>query len=395
MSALTTAASPSGASRPRTPPSRIADLITVRLAIGDGATRAEVMRDLRTVMRPELAPAAWRVAAEADIANLLAADLIAETRARLKATGAGRDQAARFLGGAVPSKSSWIDVRDGALTACALGLSAGDRSSLKAIATPDGLRALIVQRAFAISDAKPLSLAKLRGFLAVKALERAFGNKIKSGLGSGSGLAAKPSRLLAGQLSKTPRDFGSDSRLIAALAAEHLGTANSETETLRLAVLRRFISASKASQPREPTGPAMPPAAMTAGSSSQPGAQTLSINVANDRGDANAAPPQPTSRPDLAGFIQQVQIAASRRADGWSGNRKAFISHVWQEIKQSHPAWALSEIEFKGMLAEAHRSGGLVLANADLKDKKHIQEFENSAIQYMNTVWHFVRVTET
>ena len=57
-----------------------------------------------------------------------------------------------------------------------------------------------------------------KGLLAVVALERAFGNTLKGNLGSRTGLAAKAGRLLAGQLSHKPRDFGTDSRLVAALA---------------------------------------------------------------------------------------------------------------------------------------------------------------------------------
>ena len=58
------------------------------------------------------------------------------------------------------------------------------------------------------------------------------------------------------------------------------------------------------------------------------------------------------------------------------------------------PHWGLSEIEFKCMLAEAHRSGHVVLASADLKNKENIKELESSAISYKNTVWHFVRVED-
>ncbi len=60
-------------------------------------------------------------------------------------------------------------------------------------------------------------------------------------------------------------------------------------------------------------------------------------------------------------------------AEGWPGNRKAFISHVWNAIRDSEPQWGISEIEFKCMLAEAHRAGRIVLANADLKDKKNLK----------------------
>jgi hypothetical protein len=99
-------------------------------------------------------------------------------------------------------------------------------------------------------------------------------------------------------------------------------------------------------------------------------------------------------RPGLAQFSAGVLNAARFHAEGWPGNRKAFISQVWEAIRTSHPEWGLSEIEFKDMLAGAHRAGQLVLASADLKNKRDIKEFEDSAILYKNTVWHFVRVED-
>ncbi len=392
---VATAADPN--TKPATPPRQTAlpaltGLILLRVALPGGATRAELARDLRAMTLPELAPAAWRRATDSEIAELTRLGFVEEARARFKATQSGVDHAAGDLGIAIGPKATWGELRDGPLTARALGLDSSDKAMPKALANPDNLRGLIVQRAFGLGDTRVVSLAKLRAALAVRALERAFGNQIKSGLGSGGGLAAKPSRLLAGQLLKTPRDYASDGRLIAALAAEYLGTPNSEAETLRASLLRRaFLERVEADiAPRAvPASPVSSVAAKT-----QPASPPAKAVVANDRGAANERP-LPSARPDLPGFIKHVQVAAARRAEGWPGNRKAFISHVWQEIKLNHHAWALSEIEFKGMLAEAHRTGGLVLANADLKDKKHIQEFENSAIQYKNTVWHFVRVEET
>lgn len=370
----------------------LADLILLRLSVAGGATRAELARDLRAMTLPELAPAAWRRATDAEMAELTRLQFAEEGKSRFKATQAGSDHAANALGAAIPAKAAWAETREGPLTAKALGLNPGERGIAKAVAAPDGLRALIVQRAYGIGDGKPMSLAKLRAALAVRALERAFGNQIKSGLGSGGGLASKPSRLLASQLLKTRRECGSDGKLVAALAAEHLGTATAEADALRTALLRRYFLDRVETETalRKRTAAPAPPAAATQPAPPAPPQKSV---IANDRGHAGERP-LPSQRPDLPGFIKHVQAAAARRAEGWPGNRKAFISHVWQEIKSTQQAWALSEIEFKGMLAEAHRTGGLVLANADLKDKKHIQEFENSAIQYKNTVWHFVRVEE-
>jgi hypothetical protein len=109
---------------------------------------------------------------------------------------------------------------------------------------------------------------------------------------------------------------------------------------------------------------------------------------------AIAVQPAAASRPDLPGFAREVQGAARTRAEGWPGNRKAFICHVWQSIAGKHPGWGLSEIEFKAMLAEAHRTGHLMLASADLKGKHQMKEFQASAIAYKNMVWHFVRVED-
>jgi len=99
-------------------------------------------------------------------------------------------------------------------------------------------------------------------------------------------------------------------------------------------------------------------------------------------------------RPGLAQFSAGVLMAARTSAEGWPGARKAFISKVWDAIRTSHPEWGLSEIEFKDMLAGAHRAGQLVLSGADLKNKNNIKEFEDSAILYKNTVWHYVRVED-
>jgi len=77
---------------------------------------------------------------------------------------------------------------------------------------------------------------------------------------------------------------------------------------------------------------------------------------------------------------------------GWPGNRRAYISHVWRHIREQRPDWGVSEIEFKCMLAEAHRAGHVVLANADLKDSKNIKDLQDSAVVFKNAVFHFIRV---
>ena len=110
--------------------------------------------------------------------------------------------------------------------------------------------------------------------------------------------------------------------------------------------------------------------------------------MANDRKPANGPPP----RPGLEDFSAAVKRAAAKSAHGWPA--KAFISRVWDAIRVEHEIWALSEIEFKSMLIEAHRRGALALANADLRSKDLRDDIERSATPDRNTVWHYVRIEE-
>jgi hypothetical protein len=106
------------------------------------------------------------------------------------------------------------------------------------------------------------------------------------------------------------------------------------------------------------------------------------------------ARPAAATRPDLGGFAKVVLDVARRSAEGWPGNRKAYISDVWLALRTARPEWGLSEIEFKSMLAEAHRTGHIVLANADLKDRRSLPKVQQSALTFKNTVLHFIRVTD-
>jgi hypothetical protein len=361
--------------------SAISLLVLARAAIENGATQAEIVRDLAPYVSHKLAPAAWRDTVSRTIAALAMQGLAGVTRNRVELTAAGRDAVQNELGGK-PLPRGWGEIRDVRLIARALGLEGETAARIKRLAKPDGLRAAILQRAYGLKIRGAPSPARLRQALAVVALERAFGNTLKGSIGQRTGLSAKAGRLLAGQLSHRPRDFGTDSRLVAALAAEQVGAFQTDADALRTAILRNFVSQS------------FSPAGVV---------QELSPKPANDQGTAPAQPaitapgqararPAAANRPDLNGFAEVVRRAASARAEGWPGNRKAYISHVWKDVQATYPEWGLTEIEFKAMLAEAHRTGHIVLANADLKDKRSLKELQDSAVAYKNTVWHFIRV---
>jgi hypothetical protein len=352
---------------------RLRAFLLVRIAsAADGLSKTGLAADLAPLAAHRVAPAQWRSLVEREIVALADAGLTSVAGTRLEASEAGIARAAIFLGlkGALPR--SWDEVHEVRLLAKALGLERESGRRLNALATADGLRAALVQRAFGLKIRGVATPSRLRAALAAVALERAFGNQIKAGLAGKLGLSAKAGRLLAGQLARKPRDFGTDARLIAALAAEHVGLSQADLAGLRLAVLRRYLDG-----PDKPAARPRPPA---------------KAPLARPRLVETVPAPAVAGRPDLAGFAQEVRRHAAARAQGWAGNRKAYISHVWHLMREKRPEWGLSEIEFKCMLIEAHRAGSLALANADLKDNSNIAQVQDSAVVYKNAVFHFIRV---
>jgi hypothetical protein len=365
------------------------DLVLLRIAAG-GATQADLQRDVATLVAPRIPGTEFRRLAELAISTLAGAQLISETKGRLTLAAKGLQVAEALIGSARPFPPTWIDVKAALIIRA---LRANDAPSVrKALQRVEGLSSLVLQHHFGLASGRILSPADLRAELAIVALERAFGNKIKTGLSKGAGLPAKPGRLLAGQLFKQPREIASDGKLIAQLASEVLGAREHSLEALELAVLRGLTTpkdlhdASHVASPRQQRSEA-----------AQRPARAQTPRPANDRAPLpSSAPPALglATPPDMAEFCHAVIEAARPVAEGWPGNRKAFISLVWKAIRHARPDWGLSEIAFKGMLAEAHRSGQVELASADLKDGRDLKSLEDSKILYKNTVWHFVRVQD-
>ena len=379
------------------PAHAISELALARIGAEGGATRADIPKSVGPLVSHRLSPSELRRAAETGLELLEAGQLVHVKRGRYSLTEAGEARLAEMLGQAKLPKT-WPEIRDVRLVAWALGVEPAPRM-LKALTRPDGLRAIIVQHHYRIAPKRVLSAPRLRMSLAGVALERAFGNKIKSSLDADKGLSVKASRLLAGQLAQRPRDFGTDTRLIAALAAEAVGAVQADPGALRQAVLRRHVSGMLGEGPageRSDGGGKVPPSAGSAEAVARPGevaANGAAVNgVGGEQAAVHRSRPSAANRPDLAGFARIVLQHADAQAEGWPGNRKAFISRVWKSIADAHGDWGLSEVEFKSMLAEAHRTGHVVLASADIKNKASLADVQASQIAYKNTVWHFVRV---
>lgn len=377
---------------------RLRQLVLVRIAGSTkGCAKANVSEDLAPFVAHRLSPGQWRAELDADIAALILKGHVAANGARLEATDSGRAAVAEFLGAKPPLPAQWTELRDTRVVARALGLEKETAKRLKALGKPDGLRLAILQKAFNLKLKGVATPSRVRAALAAVALDRAFGSRGRDGFGQKLGLSAKAGRKLAGQLARHPRDFGTDGRLIAALAAEQAGAVQVDMSALQQAVLRRFLDGDKAAPVPVAVKPPRPPKARKPRLKKADASAPASVTNAPELPLQAPAPPVAVApdlsqRPDLAGFSKTVRLLAAKDAQGWAGNRKAYISHIWRRLAQEHAAWGLSEIEFKCMLAEAHRAGHVVLANADLKDASTLKDVQDSAVVYKNAVFHFVRV---
>ena len=366
---------------------RLGGLALVRIAVEvRGVARGVIAADLAILASPRRPALQWRAAVERAIEALISAGFVAGTSAGLEATEAGVAAAAKFLGVADDLPSSWEQTCSVWLIAKALGWQRAPAKRLAGLETAEGLRAAVLTHAYGLQVKGVATPARLRRALAATALRGAFGEDTAAGLARKLGLSARASRLLAAQLLSRPRDLGTDRRLVAALAAQSVGATTTELGALRLAVLRRFLST-----PEEPARAKRERRRLSAKDDAAPGPSSVQETLCASA--ALPAPAVPTALPpDLAGFAREVRSLAANAAQGWSGDRKAYISHVWRNIRERRPEWGLSEVEFKDLLAEAHRSGQLALANADLKDESNIKDVQDSAVSYRNAVFHFIRV---
>jgi hypothetical protein len=89
-------------------------------------------------------------------------------------------------------------------------------------------------------------------------------------------------------------------------------------------------------------------------------------------------------------FAADVQSIARTTRVGLLGDRKVFISSIWDELRRQ-PTWsALTLDEFKARLVRAHRDGDLELARADLVgalDPRLVSASETTAD---GTSFHFI-----
>jgi hypothetical protein len=286
-----------------------------RLALGD------LVAPLARFAPAELTAAAWRDRLAEVVAALRAQGVIdADHRVGDPGELARRIGAADGAGGAA---RSWAELSDRVLPALALGIAAGDAKLRARLDGRDAWAAAIVGRALGLwRDGSPPSLPAVCDALVWREL----------------GLPGKPKRCPPELRALfVQRRLGSEAgppeRLVRVLAAREVDAPRPELRALRDALVRGWLAG------RAPGSPVRPDAAPVA---------------AAVHADAPAA------------FAEAVLRAADAVVDGWFGDRKVFVSAVWDQLRRD-PQWAgLGLAGFKADLVAAHRAGQLTLARADL-----------------------------
>jgi hypothetical protein len=318
-----------------------------KLALGD------LVAPLARFAPAELTAPAWRDRLAEAVAALRAHGVIDDGH-RVSDTG----ELARRLGAAGGAVRSWPELSDRVLPALALGIAAGDGKLRARLDSRDAWAAAIVGRALGLwRDGPPPSLPAVCDALVWREL----------------GLPGKPKRCPPELRALfVQRRLGSEAgppeRLVRVLAAREVDAPRPELRALRDALVRGWLAGRTPGEPVRPDGRGDDATAI------------FEAQAGSDRAPS-AAP---------AAFAEAVLRAADAVVDGWFGDRKVFVSAVWDQLRRD-PRWAgLGLAGFKAELVAAHRAGELTLARADLVAAMDPALVAASEIAVDGASFHFV-----
>lgn len=316
---------------------RVEELVLARIwtAPKRGVKKSEIKRALAPFVEHAFSPAEWSSELDRLLAKLIADGELSEQPLQLTDRGQARLLKSLRLSPRAP-RMTWKTFKS------SLGLA----------------------RALAIDDAKSIAGPRLGAFLlarrhnidGVTSVNTAIDTLLWRQLGLQRSDTLTLSKLRAEALA---RALGSDGkrdlkRLRRQAIAEAAGSTSADAESVRRAVMRRWLSASDAPAHEQP------------------------------------APP----RNDLARFAKRVLEVAGAKETRRFGE-EAFISSIWEQMSRS-PAWKeMSLADFKTQLVEANRAGLLRLNRADLVAAMDEDDVARSETRYLNATFHFVELERT
>lgn len=353
----------------------VEDLVILRLLYGakEGETEVALRKDLHPLVMQQMSAAEWRSCLGQVIVNLVNGGFMRPVRANAYVS---REQcesrALAFLKVTSLPKLAWHEIRDGYLIAISLGLQP-TRPLIARLASAEGLRSVLLTLHFRLPyDLTTATMDQLRFGLAKCAEERGLTSGIRTTPIEENNITQREAVLMAGKLLKSGHVVESDGELLACLAQEVVGAVNESAAELRQMLFRQLISSRESSELHK---------------------QKEGATHAGERPALGRPASQPQAAPPpLEEFAEEVLEIAASIADGWPGNKRAFISHTWQALCQKFPHWHLDEETYKTMIVNGQRAGLLRLAIADLRDKTNMEHVAKSRVSYKNSEWHFIRV---
>jgi hypothetical protein len=317
-----------------------ADLLLVRLlpATKRPPSAGQVRTGLARFFRRPLTAEQWQ-----EVIGRLRADGLLEPKG-LRLTEAGRSRALAFLGvNELPSRAQWKNIQARYLVPKALGLAPDAEDTRKQLRKKDGLASLLLKRQFRLPAGTGSSLGSVLEALACKELGFAHATSLKDLK------AAVLSRLLGSE------ERLSDEQLAKQLPRVLLGASRGGVDGLRDKVLRGWADGP------EDAGPAV----------SEPRAADF----------------------DLPAFANTIKAAARDcPREGWFGDNKVFINHVWRRLWDDPGFPRLDLPGFKQRLIEANADNLLTLSRADLVQVMNPTDVSESETHHLNAVFHFVLV---
>lgn len=378
--------------------SNIAQIILLRILCNglSGCTKAELRADLQALVSHRFSKGEWRQNLDKTLTTLVLKKSLETTpRGRLKVTHQGQKEALYFIGAPKLPTRNWKDLQSIFLTAKSLNIKSRVLRTLKPLKTADGLRAAIIKTYYDLPIKSEIpTVTQIRNALAVNTINETFDIPQKKQAKANSRVPEKLALFLASQKLRRPRSIETSNQLLSFLAAEAVGSVQPDAKALRLQLLRQLMipkdandaNISNISAPKSSMRPTY------TNTNYKKAQQTQSEMCLAIKPDAEAG----LDLIDLKSFSNIVLEFAKPHATGWQGNKRAFVSHVWNSMRAEKQNLSLNidKNQFKTMLADAHRAGHLMLGIADLRDKENMTDIQESAIRYKNTEWHYIRMKD-
>jgi hypothetical protein len=330
--------------------------------------RGDLSRALKPFAQQRWSSGEWGERLDETLARLVEDGHIQQTaRKGLVLTREGRARALAALRLERLSKSlTWKQLKSTHLTALALGL-APSATNLARLGRADDMRAVLLQKQLGLGDPGTRSLNQVRDALCWRQL----GVESDQPFTAAAVQAVLLSRVLQATREVAP------TKAMHQLAARSAGARRTDTESVRLAVLRSWLFPSAAPEGTTPSTP------MTQAAAREPQVEVPAPAAV----PMTRAPAAPRDGEDgLRSFAENVLRTARTSSTGRFGDDRVFINHVWSAMKGN----GMDERAFKRRLVEANQKRLLSLTRADMVELMDPSDVAASEVQHLGATFHFI-----